>query len=264
VEPVDERAGDLEGAVPGAVPAAVGGPRRTRISVVSTVERYRRLAGTLPAPGDAVLEIGCSTGEATRLLAATAARVLAVDVSAGMVERARAAAAGLASVTVAHLDGRDTAALAALLPRPDLVFVDVGGDARLDAVALQLRQCLLAFAPRALVVRSAELAAICAALGEVEAPEAGRLGPARSQDPRAHALESLLDLSHSSGVRNRVFAARKLRAHAGDSPAARARLAELAQDPDPRVRRIARAGPPATRRRRSGAGGAGPAAGGGR
>ena len=165
---------------------------------------------------------------------------------------------------MAHLDGRDTPALAALLPRPDLVFVDVGGDARLDAVALQLRQCLLAFAPRALVVRSAELAAVCAALGEVEAPDAEDLGPARSHDPRAHAVESLLDLSHSSGALNRVFAARKLRAHTGTSPAARARLAELAQDPDPRVRRIARAGPPTTRRRalRSGRGGA--AAGGGR
>ena len=71
VEPVDEQA--ASGAGP--APAGAGGPWRSRISVVSSVERYRRLARTLPGPGEAVLEIGCSTGEATRLLAATAARV---------------------------------------------------------------------------------------------------------------------------------------------------------------------------------------------
>jgi SAM-dependent methyltransferase len=237
--------------------AGVGGAAGTAIVVVATAARYRRLARTLPGAGDAVLEIGCSTGEATRLLAAgQAGAVVAVDVAAEMVARTRAAvAAALGAggdpgagagqrLTVAQLDGRDTAALRALIAAPDLIFVDVGGDARLDAVALQLRQCLLAFAPRTLVLRSAELAAVCAAVREVEAPAPRRAGPrrgrARSADPQAHALESLLDLSHSAAVQNRVFAARRLRRSA--APAARARLAELAADPDARVRRIATLG----------------------
>jgi precorrin-6B methylase 2 len=221
------------------------------IVVVATAARYRRLARTLPGAGDAVLEIGCSTGLATRALAASGARVVAVDVAEEMVARTRAALAGApgaSGVTVALLDGRDTAALKALVPAPDLIFVDVGGDARLDAVALQLRQCLLAFAPRTLVVRSAELAAFCAAVREVEAPAPRRAGPrrgrARSADPQAHALESLLDLSHSASVQNRLYAARKLRRTA--APAARERLAELAADPDARVRRIASPGPQGT------------------
>lgn len=157
------------------------------------------------------------------------------------------------------MDGRDTAALAALLGEPDLVFVDVGGDARLDAVALQLRQCLLAFAPRATVVRSAELAALCAAVTDIEAPASdapGALwGRRRSTDAPTHALESLLDLSHSPSVTNRLFAARKLRRFA--EPEAQERIAQLADDSDVRVRRIAVAGDPspsgARRRPRRGA-----------
>jgi len=233
--------------------AAAGGAAGTAIVVVATSTRYRQLARTLPAAGDTVLEIGCSTGEATRLLAASGAgAVVAVDVAAEMVARTRAAvaaaggaaASGGARLTVARLDGRDTAALRALVAAPDLIFVDVGGDARLDAVALQLRQCLLAFAPRTLVLRSAELAAVCAAVREVEAPAPRRAGPrrgrGRSADPQAHALESLLDLSHSAAVPNRVFAARRLRRSV--AAAARERLAELAGDPDARVRRVASLG----------------------
>jgi SAM-dependent methyltransferase len=240
--------------------AARAGPSPTaRIVVVSSAARYRRLARVLPGPGDAVLEVGCSTGTATRLLAATGARVLAVDVSAEMVARTRAALGAAPRAAVAHLDGRDTSSVAALLPDPELVFLDAGGDARLDAVALLLRQLLLAFSPRVLVVRSAELAAVCAAVAEVEPPASGgeaALGRRRSRDARAHALESLLDLSQSASARDRAFAARKLRGHAGAAPA-RARLATLADDPDPRVRRIARAGPApagAPRPRRAGVG----------
>lgn len=230
-------------------------PARGRIVVVSSVERYRRLARDLPGPADAVLEIGCSTGEATRLLATGGARVVAVDVATEMVERARATVADMPRVTVAQVDGRDTPAMAALLADPDLVFVDIGGDARLDAVTLQLRQCLLAFAPRATVVRSAELAALCASVTDIEVPAADALGTLwgrrRSPDAQAHALESLLDLSHSASVTNRLFAARKLRDRA--EPAARERMAQLADDPDARVRRIAvsRAPSPGGARRRS-------------
>ena len=216
--------------------------------VVTSAERYRHLARKLPDAGGAVLEIGCSTGEATRCLAATGARVVAVDLSEEMVERTRASLVGAPRVSVTHLDARDTPALAALLPAPDLIFLDAGGDARLDAVALILRQCLLAFAPRTTVVRSAELAAVCAAVVEVEAPAPGRLGPGRSRDAQTHALESLLDLSRSAGAKQRAFAARKLRTHA--AAAAGERLAQLADDPDARVRRIARAERPGERRDR--------------
>ncbi len=66
---------------------------RSEVLVVSSVHLYRRLASELTTGHDAVLEIGCSTGGTTRLLAERAGRVLAVDVAAGLVERLRQMAA---------------------------------------------------------------------------------------------------------------------------------------------------------------------------
>lgn len=60
----------------------------------------RLRAETHIRPGDRVLDIGCGTGQSTREAArlATPGRVLGIDVSAGMLERARALTAA------AHLD----------------------------------------------------------------------------------------------------------------------------------------------------------------
>jgi precorrin-6B methylase 2 len=169
--------------------------------VVSSVERYRRLARELPSRHDAVLEIGCSTGATTRLLARTAGRVLAVDVSAELAERVRVALAPIESVSVTQLDARNTADLAARMPEPDLIFIDIGGNAQLDNVALQVRQCLRTFSPRQLVVRSAELAALCTRIAEVEPCDAPGLRRQTGRNGPRRALGSLLDLSRSAGAR---------------------------------------------------------------
>jgi SAM-dependent methyltransferase len=248
---------------------------RTAVTVVSSVERYRRLARTLPLPGETVLEIGCSTGEATRLLAERIGPdgwVVAVDVSAEMADTARRALAShphAARVTVAELDGRNAPALVRLLETaragdaesqqqhpdagsdqagPHVIFLDVGGDAQMDSLAFAVRQCLRTFVPRALVVRSAELAALCGRVVEVEtpdegpAPEADPLLPAEAPGSPAHALAHLIALSRSTVLSNRVFAARKLRLET--DPAARARLAELADDPEWSVRRVVQSSGP--------------------
>jgi len=130
------------------------------IIVVSSVEDYRRLARDRVAGEDAVLEIGCSTGKATAVLARTGARVVAIDNGRAMVAKARAALAGARNVEIVRGDARDVAALKDLLPEPDVIFLDIGGRALLDNVAGMLRQCLLAFRPRLIVVRSHELAEV--------------------------------------------------------------------------------------------------------
>jgi precorrin-6B methylase 2 len=210
---------------------------RSEVLVVSSIHVYRRLARELPTLHDAVLEIGCSTGGTTRLPAERAGRVLAVDVAAELVDPLRVALAPFRGVSVVHLDARHTADLAALMPEPNLIFIDVGGNAQLDNVALQVRQCLRTFSPRLLVVRSTELAALCARITVIEAGEAPGLCRQTSRDDSSRALGSLLDLSRSPNVKNRIFAARRLRGCA--SPTARERLRQMAADPDPRVRRIA-------------------------
>jgi SAM-dependent methyltransferase len=68
-----------------------------------------RLLGELDArvePGDTVLDVGCGVGRLTRVLAARARHVIALDVSARMLERARELNAGLDNVEWVLGDGR--------------------------------------------------------------------------------------------------------------------------------------------------------------
>ena len=146
-------------------------------SLVNEVNTFRRLASTLPTPKDTVLEIGCSTGAATQALVATGARVVAVDRCTQSIRKLQDDMRGYENAVVAHVDGRNIPALAALMPNPTVIFIDIGGDAHLDNVALQLRLCLRAFHPRLLVVRSFELATLASLISEVETPQISSLRP---------------------------------------------------------------------------------------
>ncbi|MDP6038652.1 MAG: methyltransferase domain-containing protein [Candidatus Latescibacteria bacterium] len=70
------------------------------IIVASSAERFRVLARDLLKDHSRVLEIGCSTGRATRILAENAERVVAVDVSREMVETTHSFIEGLHNVQV--------------------------------------------------------------------------------------------------------------------------------------------------------------------
>jgi SAM-dependent methyltransferase len=63
------------------------------------------IAGVVADPGSTVLEIGCGVGRLTRGLAARAGEVIALDVSAEMLARARSHNAGLRNVTWLQGDG---------------------------------------------------------------------------------------------------------------------------------------------------------------
>ena len=202
--------------------------------IVSDVEHYRLLAQDKVSDRDLVLEIGCSTGQTTAVLAGQAARVIAVDCSTEILDKARAHLESYDNVELARVDARDLAALTELAPAPDAIFLDIGGIALLDNVAGRLRQCLRMFQPRVIVVRSHELAELVSLVSEVHPPDEPSLRPPR-QDGRERALESLLDMSRSAIVNTRLFAVRKL-SHV-DVPTAAARLAEMANDPCHRVRR---------------------------
>ncbi len=224
-----------------------GRPSEMEILVVSTHDRYRRLAVERLTPSDVVLEIGCNNGGATRILATTGARVVAVDKSASLVRDLKEELKALDNVTVACVDGRDVTKLLALLPDPTAIFIDIGGDARLDHVALQLRLCLLAFHAGLIVVRSIELATLASLIGCIETPRATGVsfwgGP--GDDPAS--VSSLLYLSRGSSVESRVLAVHLMSQSAG--AATRERLREMLSDPNPRVRKAARwacAHPPAT------------------
>jgi N-acetylglucosaminyl-diphospho-decaprenol L-rhamnosyltransferase len=82
--------------------------------------------GVAVGAGDVVVEIGCGVGRITRVLAARAAEVLALDVSDEMLARARRHNPGLANVRWILGDGRS------LAPMPD-----GGADACVSIVVLQ-------------------------------------------------------------------------------------------------------------------------------
>ena len=206
------------------------------IIVTSSVDRFRRLADSLPDVRASVLEIGCSTGMTTRILAQRCARVVAVDVSREMMDKTCDDMAGFGNVTVARGDGRDLARLRCLLPNPDFIFLDIGGAALLGNVASLLRECIRAFDPLAIVVRSIELAEAWGLITEAEVPGSPRLRCRIVESGRAQALGSLMDLSRSCNASDRVFAARQLRKLG--IPVAQQRLREMADDPNSKVRRI--------------------------
>ena len=208
----------------------------TEIIVVSAKDSFRHMAKTLPTPEDDVLEIGCSTGAATRHLAATGARVVAVDKAPKFVETLQREMREHQNVEVACLDGRDIPGLAALASSPTLIFIDIGGDSHLDIIGLQLRLCLRAFQPRTVVVRSFELATLASLIGQVEPPQLSGLRPVDRPLGR-DLLSNLLDLSCSTNTDTRCFAARRL-GRLG-STRARDRLREMTSDPHPSVRRAA-------------------------
>jgi SAM-dependent methyltransferase len=73
------------------------------------LETLLEIAGVEVEPGSRVLEIGCGVGRLTRGLAARAGQVVALDVSAEMLSRAREYNAELGNVTWLHGDGETLA-----------------------------------------------------------------------------------------------------------------------------------------------------------
>ena len=124
------------------------------------------------------------------------------------------------------------------MPQPSVILIDIGGNARLDNVALQLRLCLRAFRPRLILIRSSELAQVVSLIGQIETPEASIPTIQNMGSGGRDHLDNLLDLSSSSSVDCRVFAAQQLWKY--DDPIAVNRLQALLSDHKPSVRRAAK------------------------
>jgi len=211
------------------------GKAQPEIIVVSSVNRFRALARSIPQASDTVLEIGCSTGGTTRNLVKTGARIYGIDSGRAFAEQLRAELKEVDHVSIHHLDGRSLVELTELVDSPDVIFIDIGGDARLDGIALQLRFCLLVYRPRIIVIRNFELAWITSLTTLTEPPDQTIDCIPLITGSDDMELEALLELSHAISANNRIFAARKLMRM--DHPAARQRVEELRKDTDIRVRR---------------------------
>lgn len=137
------------------------------IVVCSDTPRFRMLSRVVPESSEHVLEVGCSTGEATKILSKHSARVSALDVGAEMVEMTRAqfSEQEMEQVSVEVVDVRKEVWFLMYCEETlskhgevHAAFVDVGGQSPIDQVAAAL-QAVLRYAKvrRVIVVKSVEL-----------------------------------------------------------------------------------------------------------
>ncbi len=130
---------------------------RTKFVATRNVKEYRATIPLWVTPDDALLEIGCEWGTTSVLLAARASEVIATDVSAECIERAREKHPG---IRFEVLDVFDLIAAQALGKRFSKIYIDVSGfsgyRSLLDVIALLTTYATL-FQPEAIVVKSGAL-----------------------------------------------------------------------------------------------------------
>jgi len=140
------------------------GDRRSELYLISRVGAYRRLAEELPDRSDLVIELGASTGRTTRILAASAGRVVAVEKTAEMFGRAKDEVAAFGNVLMVQADAWDMPRVLVSVDRADLVFVDIGGSAAPWQTMGLAKQYIRTVRPRGLVLRNTELNEFVASL----------------------------------------------------------------------------------------------------
>lgn len=142
-----------------------------RIHAVASVEAYRRLARELPRPTDVIIELGASTGKATALLAASCAKVVAVEKGRQILAQARLALAKEENVAFVQADALALWEVWRRTSSADLVFVDLGGNAPPSRVLDVAELYGAVYVPREMVVRNIPL---CRFAGRLAACESVR------------------------------------------------------------------------------------------
>lgn len=131
-------------------------------------DSFRKLARSQVLPADGVLEVGCSSGHATALLA-RGRSVLAIDVAEEQLQAASERCAHLGNVRFEQLDAlMEPERLVAAAAGVDAIFVDINGNRAAATVAplLQLLCERVRPAPRVTVVKCR---ALCRAANRHEA-----------------------------------------------------------------------------------------------
>jgi len=209
---------------------------KTNIILVSSCDKYRKMAHELPRSHESVLEIGSSTGLTTIELAQSARQVIAVETSFPFFEQAQQEYAHIENIQFVRLDARDIESVKEVVAEPDIIFLDIGGDAQLGNVSSILRLYMVHFTPRLFVVRNFELAMLMELVTDTEIPEESRRVKSVIDSPDNKNIQHLLDLSYSEVLSDRAFAARKLKAIPNEL--AQERVREMCEDVSPKIQKI--------------------------
>ncbi len=208
----------------------------TNIALASDTSKYRKMARESVLDTDTVLEVGCADGQATTNLAKHAKTVFAIDNSYEFIERCKSTHTEHTNTQFHRLDARDISAVKKLTDKPDVIFIDIGGNASLENIASILHLYLLNFTPRLWVIRNYELAILYHLIKDCDLPSENQTVHAIARENLDHDLENMLLLSKSPVTADRMFAAKKLLNI--QDPKAKARLDELKNDTANKVRRI--------------------------
>jgi len=149
------------------------------IVVTRTTDKYRLLAASQLRPTDHVLEIGCSNGECSLVIAkyVTDGSLVGIDVSNEMVLQAKSkipeVKKGCTNVDFHVVDpfgdprralmlatGSDTlgdSLKKTQATKPDVVFIDIGGNRDLTSVVKMLAWVRRSFSPRLCIIKSEEM-----------------------------------------------------------------------------------------------------------
>jgi hypothetical protein len=103
------------------------------IVICEETEEYRRLARTQITSLDAVIEIGCSTGECSAVLANSRCSLIALDISADIIAHAKVEHPGIHFLCLDAL--KDWERLVELQPHATSLFIDIGGNRALESLA---------------------------------------------------------------------------------------------------------------------------------
>lgn len=149
-------------------------------------DSFRALSRSMVLPTDVVMEIGCSYGGATALLASRAKSVIAVDVSGDALSRAATECASHSNVRFERIDVvRDPARLLddAVASGVSIVFVDINGNRAGDIVTTLLAALQERLHPALTVIKNRELylAATAASDGAAPGSDDDARDPARMQ-----------------------------------------------------------------------------------
>ena len=151
-------------------------PADTRLVIAAETADYRRLSRAFATPADFVVDIGCSYGEGTKLIAAQCPRVLGLELVPAVVEAARRRHP---RIRFEQLDclAASPAELSALCKGCTKVFIDINGTRVLEHVALMVRLVQQALRPQLILLKSRQMHRLaceegdCAADGVLRASE---------------------------------------------------------------------------------------------
>ena len=150
------------------------------IMITKTTDKYRLLAASQLIPTDRVLEIGCSNGECSLVIAkyVTAGSLRGFDTSQQMVSEAKSKISGkkgYGNVQFHVIDPFKEPKKALILatesstsenedgdknldkPTPSVVFIDIGGNRDLGSVVKMLEWTMNVFTPRLCIIKSEEM-----------------------------------------------------------------------------------------------------------